>query len=258
MKLLLILVTFFFLTKLTANELNSTVVSELDSSPFQKFSLHNDTYFIFGTKDLKIQYSFRYRVAKSIPFFFAYTQLMFWKVYEKSLPFKDVNYNPELFYRLIDKKNSSFKTLDMGWSHLSNGKNKSDSRSLDRVLLRGNYLTTMNQKNLVLKFTAYYIYNEDITNYDIVNHLGYWELSAFLFDVLVLDSGRLGLELRTYAGSKVLDLDQGALQLGLVYKFETKNFNPSLYMQRFDGFSESLINYNKRRSELRLGLNLTY
>jgi phospholipase A1 len=241
-----------------ASELNSVAVSELDSNPLQKFSLHNDTYFILGENDLKIQFSFKYRLAKSVPLFLAYTQLMFWNVYEKSEPFEDVNYNPEVFYRLIDREDTSFKTLDMGWSHLSNGENNLDTRSLDRVFLRGNYLTTFNHKNLIFKLTTYYIYNEDTTNSDIVNHLGFWDFSAFLFDVLVLDNGRLGLEIRTYAGSKVFDLDQGASQVGLVYKFKTKNFNPSIYLQRFEGFSESLLNYNKRHTELRLGLNFTF
>lgn len=258
MQLPFLCLTLLFISIARANELNPVVISELDSSPIQRFSLHNDTYFILGDDDLKIQFSFKYRMAKSVPLFLAYSQLMFWKVFEKSEPFEDVNYNPEIFYRLLDREDTSFKTLDMGWSHSSNGRSSVESRSLDRVFLRGNYLTNIFRNDLIFKFSTFYLYNEDATNSDIVNHLGYWELSAFLFDVLVFDTGRLGVEIKTYAGSKVFNVDQGAFQTGLVYKLNTKNFNPSLYLQRFEGFSESLLYYNKRRTELRFGLNLTF
>lgn len=224
----------------------------------QKFSFHNPTYFVFGDDDLKLQFSFKYRLAKSFPVYFAYTQLMFWDIYDESKPFEDVNYKPEIFYRLIETDSKSFKTLDMGYLHTSNGKDKLDSRSLDRIYLRSNYITKISRHYLDVNLMVYKIFNEDDTNKDIVNHLGYWDLNMILTDLILINDQSIDLEFRAYAGSKVYDIDQGATQIGLAYNFGSNNFNPSLYLQWFEGYGESLIGYNKKRSEYRLGFMLAF
>jgi outer membrane phospholipase A len=104
----------------------------------------------------------------------------------------------------------------------------------------------------------YKIYNEDDTNKDIVKHLGFWELTILFSDLIVFAHSSLSLEFRTYAGSKTFDFDQGATELGLNFTFWSDNFNPSIYFQRFEGYSESLMNYDKRKTEYRLGLSLTF
>lgn len=224
----------------------------------EKFSFHHPTYFIFGKRDLKLQFSLKYRVARIIPLYAAYTQLMFWSIYDKSKPFRDVNYNPELFYRLIENSNNALATLDAGYIHLSNGRDKDESRSLDRIFIRPNYFTRLGRHQVNLNLMVFKMYNVDDTNKDIVNHLGYWDLKTLFSDLIVTESFSTGLEFRTYAGSKVIDFDQGATQLGLIFYFKTINFNPSIYFQRFEGYSESLLTYDKRRTEYRLGLNLTF
>lgn len=228
------------------------------AKPKVRFSLHRPTYFIFGDDDLKIQYSFKYRLAKSLPIYFAFSQLMFWDIYEESKPFEEVNYNPEVFYRLINKEAQALHTVDLGMDHMSNGKDDIETRSLDRIFVRANYLSTFKRNNLNFNLMVYYLYNQDETNKDIVNHLGFWELTALLSDVVVFDNGRLGIELRTFAGSKVYDLDQGGFQTGLIYEHKNENFNPSIYIQRFEGYSESLQKYNIKRTEYRIGLSLTF
>lgn len=239
-------------------EFVKTAEKVLGTAANEKFSFHKQTYAVFGDRDLKLQFSFKYRLAPSIPFYLAYTQLFFWKIYSESKPFAEVNYNPELFYRLYDKSKGSFTNLDMGWMHLSNGKDQLETRSLDRVFLRSSYLTKFKRHNLDFNLMIYHIYNEDETNDDIVNHLGYWELNTFMSDILRSDSGQLAFEGKVYAGSKVFDFDQGAYQVGLLYVFNSSNFNPSIYLQRFEGYSESLLSYDKKRAVVRLGLNLTF
>jgi phospholipase A1 len=223
-----------------------------------KFSFHQPTYFVFGDDDLKLQFSFKYRLARSFPIYFAYTQLMFWNIYDESKPFADVNYKPEIFYRLLETDSKSFKTLDMGYLHTSNGRDEDMSRSLDRIFVRGNYLTKFKRHYLDVNLMVFKIFNEDDTNKDIVNHLGYWDLSMMLTDLILIEDQSLDLEFRTYAGSKGYDLDQGATQIGLIYNFGSENFNPSIYLQRFEGYGESLMTYNKRRTEYRLGLLLAF
>lgn len=224
----------------------------------QKFSFHQPTYFIFSDDDLKLQFSFKYRLAKKFDLYFAYSQLMFWDIWKESRPFEDVNYRPEIFYRLIETKSGIFQSFDIGWLHTSNGQKDEESRSLDRIFVRSNIVSKFRRHNLGAIIMVYNIYNEDATNEDIVNYYGYWDAHFYVSDLFRIEKQKMDLELRLYAGSKVYDLDKGGNQIGLIYRTGSDNFNPSIYLQRFEGYGESLINYNKRRTEYRLGLMLYF
>lgn len=84
-----------------------SVIEEFDKLPF--FGPFKDTYFTVGlplnekpneyNSDVKFQISFRQRLTKSIlPFhshlFLSYTQKAMWNIFEESLPFHDLNFNP--------------------------------------------------------------------------------------------------------------------------------------------------------------------
>ena len=84
-----------------------SVRAVLDKAPY--FSLFKDNYFIGGTtighkptaanSDVKFQLSIAQRLTKSkLPFdtylFIQYTQKAFWNVFQKSLPMRDLNFNP--------------------------------------------------------------------------------------------------------------------------------------------------------------------
>ncbi len=224
----------------------------------EKFSFHETTYFIFGEDDLKLQYSFKYRLSKSYNLYLAYTQLMFWSVYDESKPFKDVNYRPELFYRVLDTETKFIKSIDVGYWHLSNGQKEADSRSLDELFIRATFLTKLNRNTIGSVLKIHTIYNEDKTNKDIVDHLGYWHLNAFITDIVTMWDNRVDFTMRTYAGSKVYDFDQGGIELGATYNFIDSDFNPALYLQWFEGYAENLLEYNKKHTEIRLGFLLSF
>ena len=234
------------------------VESVFGTNKNEKFSPHMPTYFAFGDDDLKLQVSFKYRLARTFSFYFAYSQLMLWDIYEESKPFEDVNYKPEFFYRFLENGKGFFQSVDMGYLHTSNGQAGLDSRSLDRFFIRTNIVTKIRRHQVGAVVMAYNIYNEDETNKDIVNYMGYWDATFFITDLVRIDRQRLDLELRTYAGNQVINFDRGGHQVGLVYRVGSDNFNPAVYLQRFEGYGESLINYNKRRTEWRLGLMLTF
>ena len=84
-----------------------SVRAVLDKAPY--FTLFKDNYFIGGTtighkptaanSDVKFQLSIAQRLTKSkLPFdtylFIQYTQKAFWNVFQKSLPMRDLNFNP--------------------------------------------------------------------------------------------------------------------------------------------------------------------
>lgn len=241
-------------------ETEKLVESIFGANKYQKFSFHQPTYFVFGDDDLKLQFSFKYRLAKTFSLYFAYSQLMFWDIWKESRPFDDVNYKPEIFYRFLETHSGTFRSFDMGWLHTSNGQGDEElkSRSLDRIFVRSNIATKFRRHNIGAVLMVYQIYNEDVTNDDIVNYLGYWDAHFYVSDLIRIERQQLDLEVRTYAGSKVFNLDQGGYLVGLIYRIGSDNFNPSFYFQRFEGYGESLLNYNKRRTEHRLGLMLYF
>lgn len=237
---------------------NNKPESTIESNENGKFSFNQPTYFIFGLHDLKLQFSLKYKLTKSTPIYLGYSQAMFWSIYNESRPFKDINHMPEFFYRFLDEKDNSLKTLDMGYMHVSNGKGGIESRSLNKIFLRSNYLTTYNSHNLDFNLMVFSIYSVADTNKDIVDHMGYWDFKMVISDLIVYDNQRLDLEVRLFAGSKITDLSKGASQLGLIYHFASSYMNPAIYLQRFEGFAENLLEYNQRHSEYRLGLLLSY
>lgn len=252
----LLLIIFVQAAKAVDNEkLVNRVFGALST---EKFSFHETTYFVFGDEDLKLQYSFKYRLSKNYNLYLAYTQLMFWSIYDKSKPFKDVNYRPEIFYRIIDTQNKFLKNVDVGAWHHSNGKAEGDSRSLDEIFIRTTFLAKYRRHLIGSVLRIYNIYNEEQSNKEIVNHLGYWELNAFLTDIVITRGNNLDLNLRTYAGSKIYNFDQGAVEFGAVYNFMHSDINPGIYLQWFYGYAENLQEFDKKKSELRLGFLLSF
>lgn len=242
----------------SAQDTENVAEQILGVNPKSKFSFHEPSYFIFGDDDLKLQFSFKYKLLKEQSLYFAYSQLMFWDIYEESKPFEDVNYKPEVFYRILEEETSPLKSLDFGYLHTSNGQKGEESRSLDRLFARANFTKKFHEQLLGASFRVQQIYNEDDTNKDIVNHLGYWELSLVYADMVLSENQRMNIHFRTYAGSQVFNVDQGAIETGLLYRRINSKFNPSIYYQWFEGYAESLIAYNKKRSEHRLGIMLSF
>lgn len=257
-RFLLLFICLYSIPCLKADDTQKIVTAIFGDDKNQKFSLHQPFYFIFGDDDLKLQFSFKYRMARNLSFYFAYSQVMFWDIYEKSKPFEDVNYRPELFYRFLEGGSKFFQSVDMGYLHTSNGQSGDPSRSLDRVFIRSNLASKIKRHNIGAIVMAYAIYNEDKTNADIVKHLGYWDATFYISDLFRIERQRMDVEIRLYAGEKGYDVDQGAYQLGFIYRTGSDNFNPSFYLQRFEGYSENLLNYKKKTAEWRLGLMLAF
>lgn len=226
--------------------------------PRNKFSIYQPNYFIFGTDDLKLQFSSKYRVAKSYDLFLAYTQTMFWDIYDDSAPFRDINYNPEVFYRLIEGDGKFIRSVDFGVIHTSNGEDGDKSRSMNRIFLKTNVATNFGRNNLLAELKLHHIYSKSDANKYIIQHMGYWELKFILTHVLVAGTSRMDIEYRFFAGESVVNVGKGGRELGLIYHLGNENFNPAFYLQYYSGYAESLLNYDQKVSKVRLGLLLFF
>jgi len=190
--------------------------------------------------------------------YFAFTLKSWWQLYTHSLsrPFRETNYQPEFFYFTpINwhpfKGNSA---LRFGFEHQSNGlaQAKLLSRSWNRI-----YVDFLYEKNnFALSFRPWYRIPEGDKrttqeesgndNPDITDYMGYFELSmAYKWheDFEVTMQTR-----RNFATS------HGALELGVTFPLWGRLRG---YAQYFNGYGESLIDYNYRQQKIGIGFALT-
>lgn len=223
-----------------------------------KFSPYLPTYFVIGENDLKLQLSGKYRVARNFNLYAAYTQTMFWSIFDDSQPFKDINYNPELFYRIVELESDTdlLKSIDIGYVHRSNGKDGLDSRSINRIFIKTNLVAQIGRHDIVADLMFYKITDGENYNSDSRKYMGYWDFVFYVSDLIRHNGGRLNLELKLNAGVKIYNTNMGGRTIGLIYDFGSENFNPSLYLQYYSGYMEKLLEYNKNTDQVRLGFIL--
>lgn len=250
----------------TASSNKDTIPKEIEKAskdifgidPANKFSLYQPTYFVFGKENLKLQFSGKYRVAKSFNLYLGYTQTMFWNIYNASAPFDDINYNPEVFYRLVETDSKFLKSIDFGVQHTSNGEDGDKSRSLNRIFLKTNFVTNIGRNTILGEFKLQDIYSKASANANVVDYMGYWDFKVTVTHIFVHNTQRLDAEYRFFAGKKVFNIEKGGRELGLIYRLGSENFNPAFYLQYYSGYAESLLHYNQKVSQARLGLLLFF
>ena len=235
-----------------------SIREELDRRPY--FSLYKDTYFVGGTvlggkptefnSDVKFQISFQQRLTKSsLPWnsylYLFYTQKALWNVFERSLPFHDLNFNPGIgISRFIIMKGHLIGKATMMIEHESNGRDGTASRSWNKISWAGEaYISPFLMAHA--KFWIPIIdgeYNRDILRYSGIYQAGFQAVSSD--DKWVLDM--------TLVKRKGWNLNFNTIvQLG--YRIN-HNSNQFIMLQYYNGYGESLLDYNQFHSRLRIGL----
>ena len=235
-----------------------SIREELDKRPY--FSLYKDTYFVGGTvlggtpneynSDVKFQISFQQRLTKSVlPWnsylYLFYTQKAMWNVFEQSLPFHDLNFNPGIgISRFIIMKGHLIGKATMMVEHESNGRDGTASRSWNKISLAGEaYISPFLMAHA--KFWIPIIdgqYNRDILKYMGVSQAGFQAKS--LDDKWVLDM--------TLVKRQGWNLNFNTIiQLG--YRIN-HNSNQFIMLQYYNGYGESMLDYNQYHSRIRVGL----
>lgn len=234
------------------------------------FSGYEPTYFIAGPVNplVKFQFSFKYKLfndtdplAKAVPIVsglhFSYTQLALWQLTQPTSAFYDTNYKPEFFFSNEDVK--LFKIplvaqygLQTGIGHESNGRGNADERAVNYYFIRPifdfgdpeNFHFYIAPKGYVYLFTLEH-------NPDIQHYRGYCDLRAAA-------GWRQGIEL-SFLGRIGSAGNKGSVQFDLtcpMRAFLGNNLDLYLDLQYFNGYGESLIDYNHRTSAFRVGFSL--
>ncbi|MCL1036093.1 phospholipase A [Shewanella submarina] len=188
--------------------------------------------------------------------FFAYTNQSWWQVYNKDIssPFRETNHEPELFM-LFNNDWEVFGMTNSFWGvgavHQSNGKSGNLSRSWNRL-----YGTMIfDAGDLAVGTKVWWRLPEDAKEYpgdprgddnpDINRFMGNFELTA----VYGLGKQRYSMMLR----NNLRRDNKGAIELTWSYPILG---NLRVYAQYFNGYGESLIDYNASTQRIGIGLAL--
>jgi phospholipase A1 len=231
------------------NYLLYTYISEPNVAPFLAMDPEAD----LQHQELKFQISLRVPLYNKMfgengDLWFAYTQLSFWQAFnwEKSAPFRETNYEPELGLTLhtdFSLLGLRHRLFTVGLAHQSNGRGEPLSRSWNRLwasfqLERGNF---------VLAFKPWYRIPEDSArdnNPDILDYAGRAELrSAYKYGEQVF-SFMLRNNLR-------VDENHSGYELDWSFPFSKRIKG---VLQFYNGYGESLIDYNVRTRRAGLGI----
>lgn len=220
-------------------------------------SRHKPIYFIMGKPEAKVQVSLKYKfLSKNVPLYIGYTQLMSWRLGEKSSPFTDLNYNPEFFYRLSITDTFDLTSIDIGFlEHKSNGKAGSDSRSWNTSFLRFNSKFCFGEFALRWQTKLYTFYILDSTNSDIRNYKGFFS-TRFSFSNFYSEFFSFSeIYFKFFFGGKFSTVpSKGAQEMGIVLKPRWGQFNPGFIFQIYHGYGEFQIDYNKSYTAYRAGI----
>ena len=242
----------------SSKQIADSIREEMDSRPY--FSLFKDTYFVGGTvlggkptefnSDVKFQISFQQRLTKSVLpghtyLYLFYTQKAMWNVFERSLPFHDLNFNPGIgLSRYVIMKNQLIGKITMMVEHESNGRDGTASRSWNKISWAGEAYISPN----LMAHAKFWIpivdgeYNRDILKYSGISQAGFQAISndqKWVLDMTLVKRKGWNLNFNTI------------VQLG--YRIN-HNSNQFIMLQYYNGYGETLLDYNQYHSRIRFGL----
>ncbi|MDR1615356.1 MAG: phospholipase A [Campylobacteraceae bacterium] len=249
-----------YLNEYEDNETKSTVFQLLSSSygilPYKTNILAPITYDFAKHDDNRretetfFQLSFRKDLLQNFLgfneiFTISYTQRSWWQTMKHSTPFRETNYLPEAFlYLPFWNDSSSFKGYKFAFLHESNGQNDPFSRSWNRLYAEGFF----HLKGLFINPRVWYRIEEgkNDDNPDILDYMGYGDLTLIypykeqLFKLLIRNNFDFSD-------------NRGAVQFEWTFSLK----NTFAYLYYFDGYGESLIDYNQKSRRIGLGFAIS-
>lgn len=205
------------------------------------------------SEEIKFQISLRSLLLNDLPFkgqlYAAYTNQSHWQAYntENSRPFRETNHQPELFVDFpVNKKirGMTLNTFRLALNHQSNGRSGVISRSWNRLYAELLMSTKYSQINL----RSWWKVTDDEDNPDIQDFLGRFQVDGLR---------KLGKHQFHWKARHNLQADgKGAIELGWSRAIGGRE-DVRMYLQYFNGYGESLIDYNHSQSRIGIGIAMT-
>ena len=242
----------------------------VNTAPSTPAAGHTAAYRAYENTETRIQLSVRTKIAQGLltsgddrgldSLWFGYTQQSYWQLFNRDLsrPFRSTDHEPELTYIY-----PTDATLPGGWRlrysgisavHQSNGQSLPLSRSWNRVVLMTG-LEKDTRFTLQARLWARLPERKgDDDNPDISDLIGRAEVSGAWH---VSDNHTLGLTVR----HSLRNAGRGSVRLEWLYRpLETPASGVAsglrIHTQLFSGYGDSLLDYNRRRTVLSVGLSL--
>ncbi len=185
-----------------------------------------------------------------------YTQKSWWQTYAGSKPFRETNHSPELFMTLPTPAFSPLQVAKFGLKHSSNGRSGLESRSWNSFYTSGYFQF----ENIFLRLSGWYRFPEsgsdpndptDDDNPDLIDYYGDGEVELqYLY----------GSHIFSATWRYALDgLDRGAYELQWSFPVDFLLSSDKVYgvVNYFNGYGESLIDYNRKVERIGIGLQLS-
>lgn len=235
-----------------------SVREAFDKRPY--FSLYKDNYFTVGTSlhpkpsrtnsDVKFQISISQRLTKStLPWhtylFLMYTQKTFWNVFEKSLPMRDLNFNPGIgITKPFFNKDRYVGKLTLLLEHESNGRDGKESRSWNKISFSG---SVMIDEWLMVHAKFWIPIIDGQNNKDILKYCG------------ILQNGiAVTTPNKKFGWSLILQKRAGwNLSFNTIFEFNWlvhRKSNQYFFVQYYNGYGENLLDYKVFHNRIRAGI----
>lgn len=191
--------------------------------------------------------------------YFAFTAVSFWQLYnsETSKPFRETNYEPEVFYQWnanLSLLGYKFNLLRVGINHQSNGQDGLKSRSWNRIVATALF----SDENSAYYLKTWYRLPEDEKtspldplgddNPDINDYYGRVELG---FGIKL---GEVNLFSRIRNNLSFKD-NRSGIELGFTYPINNRY---DFLVQYFNGYGDSLIDYNRHQQRISMGVQVRF
>jgi phospholipase A1/A2 len=222
----------------------------------------------YRTTETRIQLSVRSKLAEGLltgrgplrdSLWFGYTQQSYWQLFtgDLSRPFRNTDHEPELMYvaplAVAPVAGWKLRSAGIGIVHQSNGQTLPLSRSWNRVYLMAG---AEHAGGLTLQGRVWQRIHENAAtddNPNISNFVGRAELTAGW-------SARQGERFRLTLRNNLRDLRHGSLRAEWLIPLDARAAQQfgslRLHTQLFTGYGDSLLDYNRRRTVLSLGVSL--
>ena len=230
-------------------------VNNLNDQPQSENPAYNfPDKLLYKNQEAAFQFSFKTKIAHRIfwgtgDIWVAYTQKAFWQVYTDKLsrPIRDVNYEPELILNFATKyKLFGFDGRMIGviFNHQSNGNRVPLSRGWNRIILQAGF--EKNNWKVIIR-PSYKLNSKTDGNPKIADYAGRAEA------IVVYNAGQHQLSTIMAHSMMVKNGGRGGIQLNWVFPI-INNFKGML--QLFNGYGETLLDYNHKQTTVGLGISL--
>ncbi len=246
---------------LSPHKVNYILPVTYNSSPDEAPFAGREDYYPFDKLEAKFQISLKFPVWYKMfgdngHLYFAYTNQSYWQVYNQdhSSPFRETNHEPEaLLLFNNDRQAGGFKNafLGLGVNHQSNGRGGSLSRSWNRIY----GIAVFDKGPFAFATKIWWRIPEDPKetpddaggddNPDISRYMGNFEV----YGAYAADKHRFTLLLRNNLRKK----NRGAIEATYSYPLVG---NIRIYAQYFNGYGESLIDYNVNTNRVGIGVSI--